>query len=519
MVFAIQRNEKELKKDYIFIIILFFFCQYLTSQQIFSNELINGGLKGDCTIGVACGKATKDGRPMIWKVRDADYRTSVMSLNTENKFKFLALVDAGNSKNSWISLNERGFAILNSVLYDLNGTASGLFNGEFMTYAAGTCTSVSDFKKLLDSTNITGRRTIACFAVMDSTGAAAIFETSGDNYWEYNAADSLRGYVLRTNFSFAGRGDTGRLRFVRSNALFDDFYNGDSITVKTILRYQMRDFAGTNGIPYSIPFYGSIEGAPDGYILAEETICNVSSVASAVIQGVLPGESVRMSTFWSVLGNPATGIAVPYWIVGSVPPQIEDSLMMLSLSRTPDEIYTKIWGGENWPGYFNSFYMRNDNGGGLLNDLFQAEDTILAGAETLLARWRQGQCDESMVLQAESTYAAFALSSLIAARDNIVVGVESENDIVMFRGYSLYQNYPNPFNPRTTIRYELPEPSDVKLVVYGILGQAVSTLVNEKKPAGTYTVQFDGSGLTSGVYFYRLQAGNFIQTKKFTLIK
>ncbi len=508
-----------MKKDCIFAIIFFLVYQYLTAQQLFSNELVNSGLKEDCTIGVACGKATKDGRPMIWKVRDADYRTSVMSLNTEYRYKFLALIDVDNNKNSWISLNERGFAILNSVLYDLNGTSSGLFNGEFMTYAAGTCASVSDFKKLLDSTNITGRRTIACFAVMDSTGAAAIYETSGDNYWEYNAADSLRGYVLRTNFSIAGQGDTGRLRYKRSNALFEDFYNGDSITVKSILRYQMRDFADTNGIPYSIPFNRNIEGVPYGYILAEETICNVSSVACAVIQGILPGEPVRMSTFWSVLGNPATGIAIPYWIVGSVPPQIEDSLMMLSLSSTSNEIYTKIWGGSEWPGYFKSFYMRNDNGGGLLNDIFQAEDTILTKAETLLAQWRQGQCDDSTVLQAESGYAAFALSTLTAARDNIVVGVESKNDIVMFRGYSLFQNYPNPFNPRTTIRYEIPEPSYVKLIVYGILGQVVSTLVNEKKPAGNYTVQFDGSGLTSGVYFYRLQAGNFIQTKKFILIK
>jgi hypothetical protein len=91
----------------------------------------------------------------------------------------------------------------------------------------------------------------------------------------------------------------------------------------------------------------------------------------------------------------------------------------------------------------------------------------------------------------------------------------------------LSQNYPNPFNPSTTIKYELPRAAQVKLIVYNTLGEIVTTLVNEQKPAGDYTVQFDGSGLASGVYFYRLQArqisgwqaGNFVQTKKFVLLR
>jgi hypothetical protein len=72
--------------------------------------------------------------------------------------------------------------------------------------------------------------------------------------------------------------------------------------------------------------------------------------------------------------------------------------------------------------------------------------------------------------------------------------------------FSLSQNYPNPFNPSTTIKYELPGAANVKLIVYNMLGEIVTTLVNEQKPAGTYTVQFDGSGLSSGVYFCRFYA-------------
>ena len=91
-------------------------------------------------------------------------------------------------------------------------------------------------------------------------------------------------------------------------------------------------------------------------------------------------------------------------------------------------------------------------------------------------------------------------------------------------GFVLYQNYPNPFNPSTTIKYAIPainnrEATKVKLVVYDLLGREVATLVNGEKSAGSYQAYFDGSALTSGLYFYKLQAGNFIQTRKMLLIK
>lgn len=92
--------------------------------------------------------------------------------------------------------------------------------------------------------------------------------------------------------------------------------------------------------------------------------------------------------------------------------------------------------------------------------------------------------------------------------------------------YLLSQNYPNPFNPSTTIRYEIPEMSFVTLKVYDILGNEIATLVNEEKPAGSYEVEFNGhfglSGirvLPSGIYFYKLQAGNYLYTKKMILLK
>jgi hypothetical protein len=85
--------------------------------------------------------------------------------------------------------------------------------------------------------------------------------------------------------------------------------------------------------------------------------------------------------------------------------------------------------------------------------------------------------------------------------------------------FLLAQNYPNPFNPSTTIKYELPRSSVVRLSVYDILGREVSVFVNEEREAGAYEVKFDGSNLSSGVYFYRLQAGDFVTTKRLLLLR
>ena len=85
--------------------------------------------------------------------------------------------------------------------------------------------------------------------------------------------------------------------------------------------------------------------------------------------------------------------------------------------------------------------------------------------------------------------------------------------------FQLFQNYPNPFNPTTTISYQIHELSYVTLKVYGALGNELLTLVNEEKSSGNYAINFDGSNLTSGIYFYRLSSGSLTDVKKMLLIK
>ena len=105
---------------------------------------------------------------------------------------------------------------------------------------------------------------------------------------------------------------------------------------------------------------------------------------------------------------------------------------------------------------------------------------------------------------------------------DVSVGTRTQQEIP--RVYSVSPNYPNPFNPTTTIRYQLPAESKAELVIYDLLGSKVKTLLSEKKNAGSYEVQWDGTNdvgvpVTSGVYVYRFTAGSYRLVRKMILVK
>ena len=149
------------------------------------------------------------------------------------------------------------------------------------------------------------------------------------------------------------------------------------------------------------------------------------------------------------------------------------------------EIYCSLDGGRNWkkleydlPGYFNSIELTKDN------YLFAFGDN-------------------GKILATNKLPFVYTTTSPV-------------NDINAFR---LLQNYPNPFNPSTKIEYSILQSENVTIKIYNVLGRQIKTFVNEEKPAGDYIVEFNGNNLPSGVYFYQIQAGNFIETKKMLLIK
>jgi GH43 family beta-xylosidase len=103
-------------------------------------------------------------------------------------------------------------------------------------------------------------------------------------------------------------------------------------------------------------------------------------------------------------------------------------------------------------------------------------------------------------------------------KQSTVTDVEKEEEPIPTI-FKLEQNYPNPFNPSTVIKFGVPEKSRVLVKVYDILGNEVTTLVNEDLDAGLYSREFNASGYSSGIYIYRMQAGTYINTKKMILVK
>ena len=119
----------------------------------------------------------------------------------------------------------------------------------------------------------------------------------------------------------------------------------------------------------------------------------------------------------------------------------------------------------------------------------------------------------------EITHNAIGSPDSVTATGNGVTGISDELMNTIPDDFVIYQNYPNPFNPKTSIIFGLPEASEVKLTLFNALGEEIANLFEAYKNAGFYQVEFDASRLTSGIYFYQIQAGDFIETKKMVLLR
>jgi hypothetical protein len=113
----------------------------------------------------------------------------------------------------------------------------------------------------------------------------------------------------------------------------------------------------------------------------------------------------------------------------------------------------------------------------------------------------------------------YLMGAIINGRQYSMIFTGIDDGASLPQGYALYQNYPNPFNPTTTILYDVPQQSHVIIRVFNMLGQEVQTLVNEEKNPGSYNLEFNAGELPSGVYYYRLTAGNYFEGKEMMLIR
>ncbi len=387
----------------------------------------------ECTAGVASGRATADGRPLLWKTRDAGAINNEVIWNTSGTHPFVSVISAGDESSSWMGVNEKGFAIINTQSSDLPAGRTGLHNGTFMAHALRECATVAEFEELLRETNETGRMTNTNFGVIDATGAAAFFETAGNEYWRFDAADTEKGYILRTNFAVNGdrsRGDPpGSMdRYLQTETLMIDFYRTDKIDFKEIVKVQVRSFGTPEGELIRLPFTGSVDGHPDGYFPHSSSINRNSSVSFAVIQGVRADEDPRLSTMWTILGQPSTGVLVPYWPVGETPPEAngpETAPLADAANRIRGEIYEEFENASPEqmrvrPLFIDTSELKDENGEGIWKILMPLEDSIISASEASLDSWRADGPNPAEMLAVEGKMAARALAGIKKAYEYLI---------------------------------------------------------------------------------------------------
>ncbi|MGH1363736.1 MAG: T9SS type A sorting domain-containing protein [Calditrichia bacterium] len=147
----------------------------------------------------------------------------------------------------------------------------------------------------------------------------------------------------------------------------------------------------------------------------------------------------------------------------------------------------------------------------------QATDSVGEGLTSENANFLDGTIGQAFISKsADSTFSLGHGFWYQISRD-IMTGIEE--DLQTPETFELKQNYPNPFNPSTTIVFTVPKAATVRLSIYNVLGQEVGTLVDEKLAAGKYDIKFEARGLAAGLYFYRIQADGFVETKKMLLVK
>jgi hypothetical protein len=200
---------------------------------------------------------------------------------------------------------------------------------------------------------------------------------------------------------------------------------------------------------------------------------------------------------------------------------------------------TNIFAGTNG----NGLCLSTDNGNNwtklnngltsdLIQDIFISDTNIFAGTNvgvflstnygiswTAASKGLPGSWITALVASGTNIFAGIAGGGVWMRSLSEITSIKEVSSKDIITKYSLEQNYPNPFNPNTAISYSLTSASNIKLIVYNSLGQTVKVLENGYKNAGNYTVNFNAGDVPSGIYFYRLEAGQFSQVKKMMLVK
>ena len=349
------------------------------------------GREEQCTAAVISPGGSVTGGAVLWKNRDTDVLSNKVVFVRETPYSFLALVnfDAASGRQAWTGLNSAGFAIMNTVAYNLpekSGEVQDL-EGIIMADALRTCATVEDFERYLQA-NLgpdLGARTH--FGVIDGSGKAFLFEVHNHGFQKLDAAATPEKYLVVTNFARSGEtgAGAGYLRFDRATQLFADLPPGP-VDFRTILTRFSRDCGHTllrNPAPEE---WKKFPAAPELWIHSRHTINRTDTSAAVVIVGKNPADPDSTATMWVIPGEPLTAVAVPLWVeAGRSPAPLwegEKAPLWEVSARIKKLIHP--FTGTDKEEYLLVSRLDNADGTGYLPKLLEAEAAILRETETFL---------------------------------------------------------------------------------------------------------------------------------------
>ncbi|MDI9605832.1 MAG: hypothetical protein QM305_11025 [Bacteroidota bacterium] len=374
--------------------------------------LLNSFEARACTSAIITGKATADGKPLMWKHRDTSAEQNRLVYSDVGKYPYIGLVNSNDSCNNevWAGTNSTGFCIMNTASYNIRDkedeTVEKDFEGIMMRMALERCSSLGDFEHFLDTLS-RPMKVEANFAVIDAQGGAAYYETNNFGYLKADANNPMQaphGYLIRTNFSYSGYMDQGMgyIRHETAQYLFSRQRDRSTFTPEWIFTFASRSYyhslLGTDLRDYDFNAPGAT-----GYAIDQDYISRSSSSASVVFQGVREGEPAEHTTMWTALGFPPCSVAVPAWVKGgnALPPMLlkgeesENAPLCEKVVALKRQVFPITRGSGRR--YFNWAALYNPDNSGIMQRLAPVEEELFKRSRAAMKQWGDGSWDTAAI--------------------------------------------------------------------------------------------------------------------------
>ncbi len=363
-----------------------------------------------CTTAVISGKHTKDGRPMIWKLRDTESFENKMKYFTDGKYPYIGMINSNDEKGEqvWGGSNSVGFAIMNSASFNVNMKDTTSFKdqeGRFMKLALQQCANLEEFEQLLKARK-KPMGLAAHFGVLDADGNVAFYEVNNQTFTKFDANDPAQapnGYILRTNHSFTGKKDIG-YGFIRLQTAQDIFYQADAcgdMSAQTIIQKFSRCLKHP---VLKRDFRKEFETVPYGenFVNSGDLITRHGSSSMILIEGIKKGEEVDMNTIWTQVGFPNTSIAMPVWVKGGkklplvLTAKGEENCPLNAMAM---ELKNKCYPISRSAGYkyLKISELINSDKTGIIQKLEKAEEILFKNTEVHQKKWRSNKVDQKEI--------------------------------------------------------------------------------------------------------------------------